>query len=48
MREIVDPYKGKKYSDIHPKGAPNPTHPMIQVPGTGQASWDAQLERWVV
>lgn len=48
MREVVDPYKGKTYSMINPKGAPNPTHPMIPVPGTGKASWDAQIERWVV
>lgn len=46
--EVTDPYKGKKYSDINPKGAPRPTHPLLKVAGTGHASWDAQLERWVV
>lgn len=50
MAEIIvnDPYKGKKYSDIHPKGAPFPTHPLKKVAGTGKASWDAQQERYVV
>lgn len=46
--EIVDPYKGKKYSDIHPEGAPRPTHPLLKVAGTGKAWWDAHLERYVV
>jgi hypothetical protein len=46
--EVIDPYKGKKYSDINPKGAPRPTHPLMRVAGTGRASWDSQLERWVV
>lgn len=53
MREVTDPYKGMKYSDIielpQNKGlyreAP---HPVIKVPGTGQASWDATIARWVV
>jgi hypothetical protein len=45
---VIDPYKGKKYSDIHPKGAPFPTHPLKKVAGTGKASWDAQQERYVV
>lgn len=48
MNEVVDPYKGKTYSQINPKGAPRPTHPLLKVAGTGHASWDAQLERWVV
>lgn len=48
MMEVVDPFKGKKYSQINPKGAPRPTHPLLKVAGTGQAVWDAQLERYVV
>lgn len=46
--EINWDVKGKKYSDINPKGAPRPTHPLLAVAGTGTARWDAQLERWVV
>jgi hypothetical protein len=46
--EVIDPFKGKKYSDTNPKGAPVPTHPLLKIAGTGKATWDAQLERWVV
>lgn len=46
--EINWDVKGKKYSELHPNGAPRPTHPLLKVAGTGKARWDAQLERWVV
>ncbi len=53
MREVTDPYKGMKYSDIielpQNKSLYRETpHPMMSVPGTGQASWDATIARWVV
>lgn len=48
MIEVKDPFKGRTYSDIHPKGAPVPTHPLRKIAGTGSAKWDAQLERYVV
>ena len=48
MREAIDPFKGKKYSDIYPKGEPRPTHPLLKVAGTGKASWDSELGRFVV
>lgn len=48
MIEVKDPYKGKTYSQVHPKGAPFPTHPLRKVAGTGKAVWDAQLERYVI
>lgn len=54
MREVTDPYKGMKYSDIIDLNADNrklyreTPHPMMGVPGTGQASWDATIARWVV
>lgn len=43
-----DPYDGRPYSSINPNGAPKPTHPCLNVPGSGTREWDAQLERWVV
>lgn len=46
--EVKDPFKGLKYSDIRPQGEPRPTHPMIKVPGTGKASWNSDIARWVV
>lgn len=46
--DVVDPFKGIKYSESCPQGAPRPTHPLMKIAGTGKASWDAQLERWVV
>lgn len=39
---------GKTYSQFNPKGAVRPTHPLLKVAGTGKASWDPQLERWVI
>jgi hypothetical protein len=53
MREITDPYKGMKYSDIIqlPQNVSlykETQHPLIKVPGTGQARWDATIARWVV
>jgi hypothetical protein len=39
---------GRKYSDFNPRGVLVPTHPVLPIAGTGKASWDAQLERWVV
>lgn len=54
MREVVDPYKGMKYSDIISLNEDNvrlyreARHPMTRVPGTGQASWDSTISRWVV
>lgn len=46
---IVDPYKGKKYSETSMAELDKyPTHPMIKVPGTGKASWDRTIGRWVV
>ncbi len=53
MREIVDPYKGMKYSDIIelPENRKlyreNPS-PVLRVPATGMAGWDASIGRWVV
>lgn len=54
MREVVDPYKGMKYSDIITLNEDNVRlyrerpHPMIKVPGTGQASWNPWNGRWEV
>jgi hypothetical protein len=47
--QVVDPFKGKKYSVTYMSEMDkNPTHPMIKVPGTGKASWDRTIGRWVV
>jgi len=48
MIEVKDPFRGKKYSDINPKGEPRPTHPLMKVAGTGKAEWSPELGRWVV
>lgn len=48
MREVQDPFKGKKYSDIYPKGEPRPTHPLLKMAGTGKAVWDSEIARFVV
>lgn len=46
--DVVDPFKGKKYSDIYPQGESRPTHPLLKVAGTGKAVWDREIARWVV
>lgn len=53
MRDIVDPYKGMKYSDIielpQNKGLfDEKVPPLKRVPGTGKASWDASMGKYVV
>jgi hypothetical protein len=53
MREIVDPYKGMKYSDIVDLPENRKTYrenpsPVLKVPGTGLSSWDASIGRHVV
>lgn len=53
MREISDPYKGMKYSDIiampeNVKVYREARHPLKRVAGTGQATWLAENSRWVV
>lgn len=55
MREVVDPFKGKKYSEIleslsgddRAKYYERP-HPLIKVPGTASAIWAPAFGRWVV
>lgn len=39
---------GKTYSQFNPVGAPRPTHPVLQIAGTGKAVWLPDNERWVV
>lgn len=48
MIEIKDPFKGKTYSMIYPKGEPRPTHPLLKIAGTGKAEWSPELGRYVV
>lgn len=45
---ITDPFKGKKYSDIYPQGEPKPTHPLLKIAGTGKATWEPEIGRFVV
>lgn len=55
MREVTDPYKGMKYSDIIAglvgearKAYTDVIPPLKRVAGTGKASWDATIGRYVV
>jgi len=55
MRDVIDPYKGVPYSQIlenlpsdKRKAYHENEHPMIKVPGTGQAGWMPWCGRWVV
>lgn len=55
MREVIDPFRGKKYSEILEglsgdarKAYTQVPHPLISVPGTGAARWDGTIGRWVV
>jgi hypothetical protein len=50
MIEVTDPFKGKKYSETTMARLMSkfPTHPLLKVAGTGKASWDPELERYVV
>lgn len=54
MIESKDPYKGLKYSEIIILNDDNrrkyreTPHPLKSIAGTGQASWDASIGRWVV
>ncbi len=53
--EVQDPFKGKTYSQIMEglssddrKKYTETPHPMISLPGTGEAIWAATIGRWVV
>lgn len=51
MIESKDPYKGMKYSEIiaaEPDKFRERPHPLRKVAGTGKASWDATIGRYVV
>lgn len=54
MIEIKDPYKGLKYSEVIDLNEDNrrkyreAPHPLRAIAGTGRASWDASIGRWVV
>lgn len=53
-REVTDPYKGVKYSDIINANAENrriyrdTIPPLLRVAGSGRAYWDAENGRYVI
>lgn len=55
MNEPKDPYKGMTYSQVmeslsaedRRKYIEKP-HPVIKIPGTGQAEFNTSIARWVV
>jgi hypothetical protein len=54
MKEITDPYRGMKYSDIVVLDADHfaryyeAPHPLARIAGQAKASWDPTISRWVV
>lgn len=55
MREVIDPFKGMPYSQILDslgsearKPYRDTIPPLRRVAGTGKASWDATIGRYVV
>lgn len=55
MREIVDPFKGIPYSAIldsltgdRRKAYREAVPPLRRIAGTGKASWDSEIGRYVI
>lgn len=55
MIEVKDPFKGMAYSAIldslsgdRRKSYRETPHPLRKIAGTGKASWDAEIGRFVV
>lgn len=55
MREVVDPFKGMTYTAIMASLSPDRLKvyrdiipPLRRVAGTGKASWDVEIGRYVV